>query len=111
MVFDENFIIANEYYFSRKVVIGKYFLLTNKDFIVISCNLPVLLAERRLRVADLVRTTDISKSTLHRIYNDQTTRIEFDTLSKLCEVLKVTPGEILKYVPDEHGEKQILYKD
>nr|WP_313974234.1 helix-turn-helix transcriptional regulator [uncultured Psychrobacter sp.] len=78
---------------------------------MISCNLPVLLAERRLRVADLVRTTDISKSTLHRIYNDQTTRIEFDTLSKLCEVLKVTPGEILKYVPDEHGEKQVLYKD
>lgn len=68
---------------------------------MILCNLPVLLAERRLRVADLVRTTDISKSTLHRIYNDETTRIEFDTLSKLCEVLKVTPGDILKYVPDE----------
>ncbi|WP_333613915.1 helix-turn-helix domain-containing protein [Psychrobacter sp. CLB018] len=45
--------------------------------------------------------TDISKSTLHRIYNDETTRIEFDTLSKLCNVLEVTPGDILKYVPDE----------
>ncbi|WP_413786723.1 helix-turn-helix domain-containing protein [Psychrobacter immobilis] len=52
--------------------------------------------------------TDISKSTLHRIYNDQTTRIEFDTLSKLCEVLKVTPGDILKYVPDEHVEDLVL---
>ncbi|MBO1516951.1 helix-turn-helix domain-containing protein [Psychrobacter halodurans] len=71
---------------------------------MILCNLPVLLAERRLRVADLVRTTDISKSTLHRIYNDQTTRIEFDTLSKLCEVLEVTPGDILKYVPEGHNE-------
>ncbi len=68
---------------------------------MISCNLPVLLAERRLRVADLVRMTDISKSTLHRIYNDDTTRIEFDTLSKLCNVLEVTPGDILKYIPDE----------
>ena len=97
-------VIANEYYFNRKVVTGKYFLLTNKDFIVISCNLPVLLAERRLRVADLVRMTDISKSTLHRIYNDETTRIEFDTLSKLCQVLKVTPGDVLKYVPDENEE-------
>ncbi|MDN3503571.1 MULTISPECIES: helix-turn-helix domain-containing protein [unclassified Psychrobacter] len=71
---------------------------------MISCNLPVLLAERRLRVADLVRMTDISKSTLHRIYNDETTRIEFDTLSKLCEVLEVTPCEILKYVPDEDSK-------
>lgn len=71
---------------------------------MISCNLPVLLAERRLRVADLVRMTDISKSTLHRIYNEETTRIEFDTLSKLCQVLKVTPGDVLKYVPDENEE-------
>ncbi|WP_394123642.1 helix-turn-helix domain-containing protein [Psychrobacter nivimaris] len=104
MVFNKHFVVANEYYIIRKVVIGKYFLLTNKEFIVISCNLPVLLAERRLRVADLVRMTDISKSTLHRIYNDDTTRIEFDTLSKLCNVLEVTPGDILKYVPDELGE-------
>lgn len=71
---------------------------------MISCNLPVLLAERRLRVADLVRMTNISKSTLHRIYNDETTRIEFDTLNKLCEVLKVTPCEILKYVPDKDSK-------
>jgi len=71
---------------------------------VIFCNLPVLLAERRLRVADLVRMTDISKSTLHRIYNDETTRIEFDTLNKLCQVLEVTPGDILKYIPDENEE-------
>ena len=74
---------------------------------MILCNLPVLLAERRLRVADLVRMSDISKSTLHRIYNDQTTRIEFDTLSKLCEVLEVTPGDILKYVPDEIEDDKV----
>ena len=71
---------------------------------MIFCNLPVLLAERRLRVADLVRMTDISKSTLHRIYNDETTRIEFDTLNKLCQVLEVNPGDILKYIPDENEE-------
>lgn len=78
---------------------------------MISCNLPVLLAERRLRVADLVRMTDISKSTLHRIYNDETTRIEFDTLSKLCNVLEVTPGDILKYVPDEINEGDFSEKE
>lgn len=72
---------------------------------MILCNLPVLLAERRLRVADLVRMSGISKSTLHRIYNDETTRIEFETLSKLCEVLEVTPGDILKYVPDDVHSK------
>jgi len=68
---------------------------------VILCNLPVLLAERRMKVADLIRATDISKSTLHRLYNGDTTRIEFDTLSKLCEALGVEAGDILKYAPDD----------
>ena len=43
---------------------------------MIKSNLPILLAERRLKVADLIRMTDISKSTMHKIYNDQTTRID-----------------------------------
>lgn len=64
---------------------------------MIKSNLPILLAERRLRVADLVRMTGISKSTLHRIYNDETTRIEFDTLDKICEVLDVMPNDVLLY--------------
>ena len=45
---------------------------------MIKSNLPILLAERRLKVADLIRMTDISKSTMHKIYNDQTTRIDLE---------------------------------
>ena len=51
--------------------------------------LPLLLAEKRLKVADAVRETGISKTTLHKIYNDQSTRIDFDTIDKLCEYLDV----------------------
>lgn len=68
---------------------------------MITSNLPVLLAERRLRVADLVRMTGISKSTLHRIFNNETTRIEFDTLEKICDVLQVTPNDVLLYTPKQ----------
>ena len=56
---------------------------------MIKSNLPVLLAERRLKVADLIRMTDISKSTMHKIYNDQTTRIDFETIDKIFEALDV----------------------
>lgn len=74
---------------------------------MIICNLPVLLAERRMRVADLVRSTDISKSTLHKLYNGDTTRIEFDTLSKLCEALDVEAGDILKFKSEEETKKEL----
>ncbi|WP_152635037.1 helix-turn-helix domain-containing protein, partial [Acinetobacter nosocomialis] len=47
---------------------------------MIVCNLPVLLAERRMKVADVARATGMSKTTLHKLYNGQTTRIDFETL-------------------------------
>ena len=61
-------------------------------------HLPTLLAERRLKVADAVRATGISKTTLHKIYNDQSSRIDFDTIDKLCEFLEVEVGDIFEYV-------------
>jgi putative transcriptional regulator len=66
--------------------------------------LPLLLAEKRLKVADAVRETGISKTTLHKIYNDQSTRIDFDTIDKLCEYLDVKVGDIFEYVPNEKEE-------
>ncbi len=61
-------------------------------------HLPTLLAERKLKVADAVRATGISKTTLHKIYNDQSSRIDFDTIDKLCEFLEVGVGDIFEYV-------------
>lgn len=72
-----------------------------KVFYMIKSNLPVLLAERRLKVADLIRMTDISKSTMHKIYNDQTTRIDFETIDKICEALDVQVGDLFQYVPNK----------
>ncbi|PKG35982.1 helix-turn-helix domain-containing protein [Psychrobacter sp. Sarcosine-3u-12] len=68
---------------------------------MILCNLPVLLAERRMKVADLIRTTGISKSTMHKIYNEQTSRIDFETMDKICEALDIGVGDLFTYVPNE----------
>lgn len=67
---------------------------------MIKCNLVLLLAERQLKVADAVRQTDISKTTLHKIYKDESTQIDFETIDKLCDFLGTTTGEIFEYVPD-----------
>ena len=67
-------------------------------------HLPTLLAERRLKVADAVRAIGISKTTLHKIYNDQSSRIDFDTIDKLCEFLEVEVGDIFEYVPDAEDQ-------
>ena len=68
---------------------------------MIVCNLPVLLAERRMKVADVARETGMSKTTLHKLYNGQSTRIDFETIDKLCLLLNVEVGELLKLQADE----------
>ena len=57
--------------------------------------LAVLLAERKLQVADLVRSTGINKSTLHKLYNDESVRIDFETIDKICIALDVEVGDLL----------------
>ncbi|MFC6203451.1 helix-turn-helix domain-containing protein [Psychrobacter urativorans] len=73
---------------------------------MILCNLPVLLAERRMKVADLIRMTGISKSTMHKVYNEQTSRIDFETMDKICEALEIGVGDLFTYVPNESVEKE-----
>lgn len=73
---------------------------------MILCNLPVLLAERRMKVADLIRMTGISKSTMHKIYNEQTSRIDFENMDKICEALDIGVGDLFTYVPNEPLDKE-----
>ena len=68
---------------------------------MIVCNLPVLLAERRMKVADVARETGMSKTTLHKLYNGQSTRIDFETIEKLFLLRNVEVGELLKLQADE----------
>ena len=65
----------------------------------------ITLAERRMKVADLIRMTGISKSTMHKIYNEQTSRIDFETMDKICEALDIGVGDLFTYVPNESVNK------
>ena len=38
----------------------------------------------------------MSKTTLHKLYNGQSTRIDFETIEKLCVLLNVEVGDLLK---------------
>nr|WP_313423072.1 helix-turn-helix transcriptional regulator [Moraxella sp.] len=67
---------------------------------------PVVLAEKKLRVADVVRATGMSKSTLHKLYNEESSRIDFNTVNELCKFLDVQVGDLFVYVPDEDDENK-----
>ncbi|NUF17401.1 helix-turn-helix domain-containing protein [Acinetobacter lactucae] len=64
---------------------------------MIICKLPILLAERKMRVADLIRGTNINKTTLHKLYNGEQTRIDLETMDRICHYLDVQVGDLFVF--------------
>lgn len=50
-----------------------------------------------MKVADLVRSTGINKSTLHKLYNDESVRIDFETIDKICFALNGEVEDLLVF--------------
>ncbi|ABE74744.1 MULTISPECIES: helix-turn-helix domain-containing protein [Psychrobacter] len=73
---------------------------------MIVSKLPVILAEKKLRVADVVRATGMSKSTLHKLYNEESSRIDFNTIDQLCEFLDVQVGDLFIYTPNPKDDEE-----
>ena len=71
---------------------------------MIISNLAVLLSERKLKVADLVRSTGINKSTLHKLYNDESARIDFETIDKICIALDIEVGDLLIFKKNDNNQ-------
>lgn len=66
---------------------------------MVRCNLSVLLAERNLKITKVCNDTGISRTTLTYLANNYSKGIQYDTLNTLCSYLKVSPGELISFVP------------
>lgn len=64
-------------------------------YIVIKCNLSVLMGQRKLKISDVVRETGINRNTIHRLYYEKATRIDYDILDKLCDYFNCEVGDFL----------------
>jgi DNA-binding Xre family transcriptional regulator len=54
-----------------------------------------------LRPMDLARASGLSFSVVHKIWNGEQTRIDLTTINALCIALKVKPGQLFDFTPDE----------
>jgi putative transcriptional regulator len=67
---------------------------------MIRVHLSRLMGEKRLKIADLVRDTGLSRTTLTRLFYEDSERLDFDTLEKVCRYLEVEVGDLLEIVDD-----------
>lgn len=57
-----------------------------------------LLAERKLSITQVSRDTGISRTTLTGIYYHKEKGIQLSTMNKLCNYLRVTPGDLFEEI-------------
>ncbi len=69
--------------------------------------LPVVMAEHRIKQAQLSEAAGLREATLHALYHDANKRIDFSTLIKVIEGLRSLTGQtytlndLFEYVPDD----------
>ena len=63
--------------------------------------LDVVMADRHMSLNELADRIGISNVNLSKIKNNKVTAVRFSTLAGICKALDCTPGDILKYVPED----------
>lgn len=69
--------------------------------IMLKCHLSTLMGERRLKIADVARDTEINRGTITRMYHEEATRVDLEVIEKLCRYLEIDVGELYEVVDDE----------
>lgn len=64
---------------------------------MIENRLKVILAEKRLKIKNVVENTGLSRNTVSNIVNKPHCNISNETLDRLCCYLEITPGDLLLY--------------
>ena len=62
-----------------------------------------ILDERGIKAEEFADKAGIHYRTVLDVANDRTQRIDKTTLARICDALKVAPGEILEYTPEQES--------
>ena len=61
-------------------------------------NLSAIMGAKRIKIYELEKISGISRSTITRLYYNQTNTVSFNTLENICKALNCTPGDLFEVV-------------
>ena len=68
---------------------------------MIVINLDVMMAKRKIGLAELAARIDLTQANLSILKNGKGKAIRFSTLNRICKELECQPGDILEYLEGE----------
>ncbi|MGQ3170411.1 MAG: helix-turn-helix domain-containing protein [Methylophilus sp.] len=67
---------------------------------MIKCHLSRIMGEKKLKVADVARAIDVHRNSITLLYDETATRVDLDTLNKLCIYLKCDIQDLFEFLPE-----------
>ena len=68
-------------------------------------DIDVMLARRKMSVAEFAEAVGISPANVAVLKNGRAKAVRFTTLDAVCRVLECQPGDILRWVPDDEPRR------
>ncbi len=65
---------------------------------MIRCHLARLMGEHKIRIADVVRETGLSRNTITLLYKETAQKVDLIALDKLCVLFNCKTGDLLEQV-------------
>ncbi|MCE9680508.1 helix-turn-helix transcriptional regulator [Shewanella sp. AS1] len=67
---------------------------------MIKCHLARLMGERKLRIADVIRETGLSRNTVTLLYKETAQKVDLEAIDKLCVLFNCQVGDLLEQSPE-----------
>lgn len=67
---------------------------------MIKCHLSRLMGEHKLKIIDVARETGLHRNTITLLYNETATRLDIETMDRLCRLFSCEVGNLFEFLPD-----------
>ena len=67
---------------------------------MIKCHLSRIMGEKKLRVADVAKAVGVHRNAITLLYEETASRVEMDTINKLCAFLDCGIQDLFEYLPE-----------
>lgn len=70
---------------------------------MIRCHLSRLMGDQKLKVIDVARETGLHRNTITLLYKETATRVDFETVDKLCKLFDCRVEDLFEYLPEDQA--------
>ena len=65
---------------------------------MLKCKLSELMGKHKMNIQDVHGRTGLNRNTISNLYHERVTRIDFDTIEKLCKLFECRVSDLLEII-------------